>query len=90
MLFAEAQRAQTAQSWSTKEELIIKAIQQAESVPRFEAIRRMQRRKQALRRLAKVGANGQKTCRRAWQKYQRAVCSVAASHRKLGANFSKI
>jgi hypothetical protein len=31
--------------WSAEEELIIKTIQQAESVPRAEAIRRMQRRR---------------------------------------------
>jgi Family of unknown function (DUF6302) len=47
MQFTEAQRAQTAQSWSTEEELIIKAIQQAESVARAEALHRMRRRKKA-------------------------------------------
>jgi hypothetical protein len=44
--------AQTAQSWSAEEEQIIATIQQAESVPRAEAIRRMQRRKKAPRSLA--------------------------------------
>ena len=47
MLLAEAQSAQSAPSWSAEEDLIIKTIQQAESVPRAEAIRRMQRRKKA-------------------------------------------
>jgi hypothetical protein len=37
--------ADTSAGWSTEEELTIAAIQQAESVPRPEAIRRMQRRK---------------------------------------------
>jgi hypothetical protein len=41
----EAQNRQTAQSWSVEEELTITTIQQTESVPRAEAIRRMQRRK---------------------------------------------
>ena len=45
MHLAEAQSAQTAQSWSAEEELIIKTTQQTESVTRAEAIRRMQRRK---------------------------------------------
>ena len=45
MLLAEAQSAQSAPSWSAEEDLIIKTIQQAESVPRAEAIRRMQRLK---------------------------------------------
>ena len=45
MHLAEAQSAQTAHSWSAEEELIIKTTQQAESVTRAEAIRRMQRRK---------------------------------------------
>jgi hypothetical protein len=45
MHLAEAQSAQTAQSWSAEEELIIKTTQQIESVTRAEAIRRMQRRK---------------------------------------------
>jgi hypothetical protein len=49
MQLAEAQSAQTAQSWSAEEELIIKTIQHAESVPRAEAIRRMQRRKKTSR-----------------------------------------
>jgi hypothetical protein len=40
----EAQNRQTAQSWSVEEELTIATIQQTESVPRSEAIRRMQRR----------------------------------------------
>jgi hypothetical protein len=48
----EAQNRQTAQSWSVEEELTITTIQQTESVPRPEAIRRMQRRKHASRRLA--------------------------------------
>jgi hypothetical protein len=39
--------AQTAQSWSIEEELIIKSIRQVDSIPRAEAIRRMQRRKKA-------------------------------------------
>ena len=47
MQLTEAQSAQTAQSWSAEEELIINTIQQAESVPRAEDIRRMQRRKKA-------------------------------------------
>ena len=36
-----------APSWSEEEELTIRTIQQAESVPRIEAIRRMRRRKKA-------------------------------------------
>jgi len=52
MQLAEGQSTQTAPSWSADEELMIKTIQQAESVPRAEAIRRMQRRKHASRRLA--------------------------------------
>lgn len=45
MQLAEAQSAQTAQSWSAEEELIIATIRQTESVQRPEAIRRMQRRR---------------------------------------------
>jgi hypothetical protein len=41
-----------AAGWSDEEELVIATIQQAESVPRAEAIRRMQRRKHIPRRLA--------------------------------------
>jgi len=47
MQLGEAQSAQTAQSWSTEEDLIIRSIQQAESIPRAEAIRRMPRRRKA-------------------------------------------
>lgn len=47
MPLAEAQSRQNAQSWSAEEELTITTIQQTESVPRSEAIRRMQRRKKA-------------------------------------------
>jgi hypothetical protein len=46
---AEAQSQQDAQAWTADEELIITAIQQAESVPRTEAIRRMQRKRKASR-----------------------------------------
>ena len=42
-----AQTRQSVEAWSTEEELIIATIQQTESVPRAEAIRRMQRRKKA-------------------------------------------
>jgi hypothetical protein len=42
--------------WSTDEERNISSIQQAESVPRAEAIRRMQRRKKASRPLAESPA----------------------------------
>ena len=41
-----------AAGWSDEEELVIVTIQQAESVPRAEAIRRMQRRKKASRSAA--------------------------------------
>ena len=65
MRLTEAQSPQTAQSWSADEEQIIATIQQAESVPRAEAIRRMQRRKKAsssvLGRLA--GPTTQRLCR---------------------------
>jgi len=47
MRLSEAQGRQNAQAWSADEELIIATIQQGESVPRAEAIRRMQRRKKA-------------------------------------------
>jgi hypothetical protein len=47
MSLVEAKDQQSAQSWSAEQELIIKTIQQAESVSRAEAIRRMQRRKKA-------------------------------------------
>ena len=47
MRLAEVQSRQSAQSWSAEEELIITTIQQAESVPRAEALRRMRRRKRA-------------------------------------------
>jgi len=47
MQLAKAQSAHSAQSWSAEEELIIATIHQAESVPRVEAIRRMQRRRKA-------------------------------------------
>ncbi len=43
-------------AWSEAEELIITAIRQTESVPRAEAIRRMQRRKKASRQ--RVTASG--------------------------------
>jgi hypothetical protein len=49
MQLTEAQSARAAESWSAEQELIIATIQQAESVPRAEAIRRMQRRKKASR-----------------------------------------
>ncbi len=52
MPLAEAQSAQIAQTWSAEEELIVATIQRAEFVPRAEAIRRMQRRKKALRSAA--------------------------------------
>jgi hypothetical protein len=42
---AESRKAVCATGWSTEEELIIGIIQRAESVPRAEAIRRMQRRR---------------------------------------------
>jgi hypothetical protein len=45
----EAQGARAAKSWSAEQEWIIATIQQTESVPRAEAIRRMQRRKKAAR-----------------------------------------
>ena len=45
MSLVEAKDQQIAQSWSAEEELTIATIQQTESVPRPEAIRRMQRRK---------------------------------------------
>ena len=44
---AEADGVQIVQSWSAEEESLITTIQQTESVPRIEAIRRMQRRKKA-------------------------------------------
>ncbi len=43
----ETQGIQSIQSWSAEEESIIATIQQTESVPRAEAIRRMQRRKKS-------------------------------------------
>jgi Family of unknown function (DUF6302) len=49
---AEAQSRQSLEAWSADEELIITTIQRAESVPRAEAIRRMQRRKKASRSAA--------------------------------------
>jgi len=53
MPLTEGQSAQNAgYSWSAEEELIIATIQKAESVPRAEAIRRMQRRKKASRPVA--------------------------------------
>jgi len=42
---AQSRKAVSTAGWSTEEELIIGTIQQAESVPRAEAIRRMQRRR---------------------------------------------
>lgn len=45
MRLAEAQSRQSAEAWSADQELTITTIQQAESVPRAEAIRRMQRRR---------------------------------------------
>jgi hypothetical protein len=47
MSLVEAKDQQSTQSWSAEQELIIKTIQQAESVSRAEAIRRVQRRKKA-------------------------------------------
>lgn len=49
MRLSEAQRRKAActTAWSTEQELIITTLQQAESVPRAEAIRRMQRRRKA-------------------------------------------
>lgn len=47
MSLVEAKDQQSAQSWSAEQEMIINTIQQAESVSRAEAIRRMQRRKKA-------------------------------------------
>jgi hypothetical protein len=47
LIEAQCRRATCATGWSTEAELIITAIQHAESVPRAEAIRRMQRRKKA-------------------------------------------
>jgi hypothetical protein len=44
---AQCRKATCATGWSTEAELVIAAIQHAESVPRAEAIRRMQRRKKA-------------------------------------------
>ena len=52
MPFAETPCARAEESWSGEEELTIRTIQQAESVPRAEAIRRMQRRKKASRFVA--------------------------------------
>jgi hypothetical protein len=49
MRLAEPQGKDYALAWSVEEELTIATIQQVESVPRAEAIRRMQRRKQALK-----------------------------------------
>jgi uncharacterized protein DUF6302 len=46
---SEGQSQQDAQTWTAEEELIIRTIQQTESVPRAEAIRRMQRRNRASR-----------------------------------------
>ena len=65
MQLAKAQSAQSAQSWSAEEELIIATIHQAESVPRAEAIRRMQRRKKASRLVAESSAvpSTQRLCR---------------------------
>ena len=52
-------------SWSGEEESIIVEIQQAESVPRAEAIRRMQRRKKVslLTMNSQVLPNTQRLCR---------------------------
>jgi hypothetical protein len=49
MQLTEGQGTQNIQFWSAEEELIISTIQEAESVPQAEAIRRMQRRKTASR-----------------------------------------
>lgn len=68
-MLAETQNAQTAHGWSTREERIIAAIQQSESVPRAEAVRRMRRRKLddlkgRIRPLAEViGDPGLRICR---------------------------
>jgi hypothetical protein len=65
MPLTEAQSTQSVQSWSAEEELIIATIQQTESVPRAEAIRRMQRRKKASRPVADSPAmpTNQRLCR---------------------------
>ena len=53
MPLTERQSAQNVgYSWSAEEELIIATIQEAESVPRAEAIRRLQRRKKASKTVA--------------------------------------
>ena len=51
--------------WTAREEFVIATIQQAESVPRAEAIRRMQRRKKASRLVAESSAvpSTQRLCR---------------------------
>jgi hypothetical protein len=53
MQLTEAQGRLTMQSWSVEEELTITTIQLTESVPRAEAIRRMQRRKKKMSPLAR-------------------------------------
>jgi hypothetical protein len=65
MRLCEAQSRQSAEAWSAEEELIIADIQQAESVPRPEAIRRMQRRKKTLQPVAQRRSvpTGQRLCR---------------------------
>jgi hypothetical protein len=65
MRLGEAQSRQSAEAWSAEEELTIADIQQAESVPRAEAIRLMQRRKKALQPVAQRRSvpTNQRLCR---------------------------
>jgi hypothetical protein len=61
----ESQRCNAAcAGWSVEEELIIATIQKVESVPRAEAVRRMQRRKKTSRPIAAMPApTTQRLCR---------------------------
>jgi hypothetical protein len=65
MQVAEALGEQAAQAWSAEEERNITTIQQTESVPRAEAIRRMQRHKKAARALMQrsTAPSTQRLCR---------------------------
>jgi hypothetical protein len=54
MRLSEAQNRQSPEAWSADEELIIATIQHAESVPRAEAIRRMQRRRKSSKPMAEI------------------------------------